>query len=57
MTPEEQSKFDQDLAGFRDTLPLMWWSLYSGLLEQGFNESQAMRLVIAWIRNVKPNDT
>ncbi len=40
---------DQDLAGLRDGLPRLWWSLYQGSLTAGFNERQAFILLQTWL--------
>lgn len=40
---------DQILAEIRDSIPGLWWALYSGCLEAGFSEYQAFELVKAWI--------
>lgn len=46
---ENKSEFDQELANIRDTLPSLYWALYTGCLEKGFTSAQAMQIVIASI--------
>lgn len=46
---ESKSEIDQALAHLRDATPGIWWALYSGCLEKGFNPEQALKLVMAWI--------
>ncbi len=36
---------DELLSEIRDSLPSMWFSLYQGCLDTGFNESQAFNLI------------
>lgn len=43
------SNYDQVLAEVRDKVPALWWALYSGCLEQGFNPLQAIELVKTYI--------
>lgn len=50
MDPKDQARFDQVVKGMSDTLPLMCWSLFSSLKEQGFTEDQAIKLVQSWIQ-------
>lgn len=39
-------KTDQLLAVIRDTLPAVWWAVYSGCIDKGFTPEQAMQLVL-----------
>ena len=45
MTPQQKAEFDQKLAEHREILPGIWWALYSGSVEKGFSEEQAMDLL------------
>lgn len=55
MTPEEISKFDQNLATLAEFFPRCAWSLFQGFKAQGFSESQAMELVNTWLLSVSTN--
>lgn len=46
MSPHE---FDQTLASMRNTLPLIWRSLYSGAVAAGFEPADAFALLQTWI--------
>lgn len=53
MSDEEaknKARTDQNLAQIRDAVPSLWWAIYSGCIQQGFLEEQALRLVIAFIQ-------
>lgn len=43
-------EFDQQCAEARDKLPQLWWSIYSGCLEKGFTEEQALTLTVEYIK-------
>ncbi len=45
----ERADNDRKLAELRDFLPALWWALYSGCLEKGFSEIQALELVKVFI--------
>jgi hypothetical protein len=49
MTPEERAEFDQSSALVADSLPPMWWRLYTGLIKEGFTKEQAMELLKTFI--------
>ena len=40
---------DQSLAQLRDGLPRIWWSIYVGCVESGFNSRQSLGLVQTFI--------
>ncbi len=46
---------DQELAGIRDSMPRVWWSLYQGCLQVGFGEKVALSMVQAWILSMNPH--
>ena len=48
-TPEEIHKLDQDLATMAEFYPRIWRNLYESCIKEGFNESDAMRLVRSYI--------
>lgn len=43
-------ELDQTLANISSTAPRLWRGIYDGLIEQGFNESQAIDLVKTFIQ-------
>ena len=45
------TKFDLDqaLAEARDSVPRVWWALYQGAVEAGFEPVVAIALVKTWI--------
>ena len=45
----EQAKLDQEIAQAGEMLPTMYWALYSGCVERGFTENQAMAIVLEFI--------
>jgi hypothetical protein len=45
---------DQNLANFRDSIPRVWWSLYTGARDAGFTEPQAFSLTLGWILSQCP---
>ena len=49
MKPEDVKNFDQMAAFAGESFPLLWRRLYFNCLKQGFNESQAMELVVAYV--------
>lgn len=40
---------EQDIAGIRDSVPHLWWGVYQGCLQAGFDERQAFALVETFI--------
>jgi len=48
MTKQE---LDQACAEIRDTMPGLWWALYTGCKEQGFTDDQSLKLVIGFIQS------
>ncbi len=46
MTPQEQAALDQALATMADTFPSMIHRYYTGLVQAGFSETQALLLTI-----------
>lgn len=44
MPANDKAKFDQEIASMRDSLPTIWWALYSGAVDKGFTTSQALAL-------------
>lgn len=46
---------DQMLAGIRDTLPQLWWAVYQGCLQVGFDERQSFALLQTFIMGQNPN--
>ncbi len=55
MTPEDVSKMDQGFAVMAETLPTYLYRLYKNCLGEGFNEHQAMRIVIQSVANLRPS--
>jgi hypothetical protein len=45
---------DQDLAQVRDTLPRLWWAIYSGSITAGFSREQSFILLQAYILSQCP---
>lgn len=43
---------DEEFARLRDTLPRLWWALYQGARQEGFDETQSMALVRTWILSI-----
>lgn len=48
------NKFEQDMAKLRDTLPRIWWAIYSGCIETGFTPSESIALTQTWIMSQAP---
>ncbi len=48
-TPEELAEMDQGLKMITESFPGLWWGLYEGCLNQGFNAEQALELVKEYI--------
>lgn len=46
---------EQELAKLRDGLPPIWWAIYTGCLEQGFDRDQSLRLVVAFVQRPIPS--
>jgi hypothetical protein len=42
-------------AELRDTVPRMWWNLYQGAVQAGFDQRQAFALVQTFILAQNPN--
>lgn len=40
---------DSDFSVLRDVVPRMWWNLYQGCLQVGFDKTQAFNLVQTYI--------
>lgn len=55
MNPKNRQRLEQDIATTRDTLPQLWWALYSGNLEKGFEPAQALSLVQTYILGMTGN--
>lgn len=49
MTPRDQHDTEQMLAGIRDTIPRVWWAVYSGLIAAGFTPGQAFVLLQTYV--------
>jgi hypothetical protein len=49
LDPRESAKMDQALAAVTEIFPPLWHGLYVRLIRQGFNETQALELVKAYI--------
>lgn len=45
---------DQIVAKIRDEVPRLWWNIYQGCLQQGFNALQAFTLLQTWILSQGP---
>ena len=43
------NKDEQNLASVRATLPRLWWNVYQGLLDQGFEKDQAFAVLQAYV--------
>ena len=52
MTPNER---EQLLAQMRDSLPQMWYAIYSGSLAAGFDQVQAFTLLQTWLLSQNPH--
>ena len=50
--PKDLAAFDQDCKIICETFPPLWFSLYTGCVEEGFTEVQALELVKAYIPTV-----
>ncbi len=48
------SKQDQELAKMRDGLPGVWWALYVGCIQKGFDTKQSMSILHAFIMAQNP---
>lgn len=48
-TPATTSEIEQAAAEVRDGLTTLWWGMYTGCLERGFTEAQAMSLLMTVI--------
>ena len=48
--PKDIASMDQSGKLLADILPSMWRGLYTGCIEQGFSEPQAMDLLKTYIR-------
>lgn len=42
-------KAEAAFVSMRESIPRMWWNLYQGCLEAGFDKSQSMSIVIAHV--------
>ena len=51
LNSKEQAESDQAVTFLGEMLPPLWWKLYKSSLDQGFNDRQAMSLVLAYIRS------
>jgi hypothetical protein len=49
LNPNDVAKFDQALAMIGEFYPASLWAMYSGCLERGFSEQQAMSLTVQWL--------
>ena len=47
-------EIDQEAAMVRDGLTAVYWALYSGCLERGFTEAQAMSILHIFIMKPSP---
>lgn len=54
MDRREQVSFDQQLAAFRETIPRLWWTIYQGALQAGFDPKQAFACLTSYILSQSP---
>lgn len=45
----DKAKRDQDLAEASDSLPRLWFRLFTGMKAEGFNEAQALEVLKAFV--------
>lgn len=49
LTPQQAADAEQAMSMVRDLFPAHWRGLYRGMLEQGFDESQALELLKVYV--------
>ena len=49
MEPHEIHNFEQGLSALMETFPHLLFTLYSRLIKEGFNDEQAMAIILKWI--------
>ena len=49
MEPHEIHNFEQSLSALMETFPHLLFTLYSRLIKEGFNDEQAMAIILKWI--------
>lgn len=54
---KEMHDYEQACAMLAETQPPMWWRLYGNLQKEGFTKEEAMKLLCAWIQNLKSYTT
>ena len=42
-------EMDQMLAQIKEELPKMYWAIYTGCIDEGFTEVQALQIVLATV--------
>ena len=45
----KNNELDQHLSMMRDQMPAVWWAMYQGCLDKGFDKYQSMNLLQTWI--------
>jgi hypothetical protein len=45
----------EDLVSIRENLPRLWWNIYQGSLQTGFDKEQSMWLLGMYILSSSPN--
>lgn len=52
MKPDELAEFDQNAAKLRESLPTMWWAVYSGCVDKGFTAEQSLVILLEFMRGI-----
>lgn len=55
MDEMREGEMDQELAKMRDFIPGLWFAMYQGCLDKGFDKYQSMGLLQTWILAQNPN--
>jgi len=45
----KRAEMDQNQAALIELLPPLWWGLFSSCMKEGFNELQAMEILVAYV--------